>query len=56
MRELLNGKNTNDKKNESIKTDSCQSQFLALATLIQKTEEKKKKKLEHFAGPWGKKK
>lgn len=32
------------KKNESIKTDSCWSQFLALATLIQKAETNKQKK------------
>lgn len=32
------------KKNESIKTDSCRSQFLALATLIQKAETNKQKK------------
>lgn len=45
MRVLLNGKNINDKKkNESIKTDSCRSQFLALATLIQKAETNKQKK------------
>lgn len=45
------------KKNESIKTDSCRSQFLALATLIQKAETNKQKKelKKNFAGPRGKK-